>query len=485
MSDYGITGFGAYVPRLRLDRAAIAAAHRWMAPSLKSLATGQRAFASWDEDAITMAVEAARDAVGDRPRDTIRTLTLASTTFPYADLQNSVIAIGALGLSAQTRSFDIGGSQRAGLAGLVQALGAGAATGEQLYLASDRPRAKPASTLEMTYGAGAAAFRLGSEAVIARKIGAAAITAQFIDHFRSSENQHDYFWEERWIRDEGYAKLIPPVVERALVDAGMAITDISTLIMASPLKGGAAAVAKRLGFAGEVADGLDATVGYTGTAHPLLMLAGVLERAAAGDRIMVLAFGQGVEVLLLEVTEAIASFRPARGLSGAIADQVVTGDYLRMASFYGEIDAEWGMRSEKTGKAALTALYRDSDQLAAFVAGRCRACATVQFPQLAYCVNPACIAPAGQFDQIALTDSAAQVMTFTGDWLSYYPAPPLYVGFVQFDNGARLLMEIVDVGPEGLDVGTPLRMVHRIKQPDKIRGFNRYFWKATPVAREA
>ncbi|KXU33832.1 hypothetical protein A0J57_04110 [Sphingobium sp. 22B] len=481
MTHYGITGFGAYVPRLRMDRGAIAAAHKWMAPSLKGMAKGERAFASWDEDAITMAVEAGRDALGARSRDGIGRLTLASTTLPYADLQNSVIAIGALALGDGVRGTDMGGSQRAGLAGLVQALRDGG--GDQLYLAADRPRAKPASTLEMTYGAGAAAFRLGSEGVIAKLLGSGTVAAQFVDHFRSTDQDHDYFWEERWIRDEGYAKIFPRAVGKALDEAGIGIGDISTLVLASPLKNTVPGIAKLLRFEGVIADGLESTVGYTGTAHPLLMLAGALEQARPGDRILVLAFGQGAEALVLEVTDAIADFRPARGLSGAIADKVSTTDYLRMLSFYDELDLEWGMRAEKSNKAALTTLYRDSDQLSAFLAGKCGACGMVQFPQLSYCVNPECRQPAAQFTDLSLTDQPSQVMTFTGDWLSYYPAPPLYVGFVQFDVGARLLMEIVDVGPEGLEVGTPLRVVYRIKEPDKVRGFNRYFWKATPVAK--
>ena len=35
MGEHGITELGAYIPRLRLERTAIAAAHRWMAPSLE------------------------------------------------------------------------------------------------------------------------------------------------------------------------------------------------------------------------------------------------------------------------------------------------------------------------------------------------------------------------------------------------------------------------------------------------------------------
>ncbi len=93
-----------------------------------------------------------------------------------------------------------------------------------------------------------------------------------------------------------------------------------------------------------------------------------------------------------------------------------------------------------------------------------------------------CQAPASQFAPFPLVDEAAEVLTYTADWLSYHPAPPLYVGFVQFDNGARILMEVVDVGPAGIDVGTPLKLTYRIKERDKTRGYNRYFWKATPLA---
>jgi len=59
----GIKSFGAYVPRMRLKRAAAAAAHGWAFPALRGLAKGARAFTDWDEDSITMGVEAARDAL--------------------------------------------------------------------------------------------------------------------------------------------------------------------------------------------------------------------------------------------------------------------------------------------------------------------------------------------------------------------------------------------------------------------------------------
>jgi 3-hydroxy-3-methylglutaryl CoA synthase len=477
--DYGLTAFGGYVPRLRMKRAAIAAAHQWMAPSLRG--KGQRAFCSWDEDSITMAVEAARDALDQRDRGAFQALTLASTTMPFADLQNSTLVAAALDLRPDLFTLDVGHAQRAGVGGLLTALRGGVESA--LFIASDRPRGMPASTQEMGYGAGAAAFALGTENVIARLIGSASRSALFVDHFRATGEKYDYFWEERWIRDEGYLKIVPEAVKAALSGAGVAASEVRHFLLAAPFKGVADAVARKLGIEAEaVADPLDENCGFAGCAHGLLMLAHRLEQARPGEVVVLSGFGQGCDVLVLRTTDAIRDFRPRRGVSGALADAQTHDAYLRMLSYEDAIQLEWGMRAEKQVKTALTEQFRSGEQLSSFSAARCRSCGTVQFPPLPYCANPACKAPQSQFEAVPLFDQPAKVLTYTADWLSYHPSPPLYVGFVQFDNGARLLMETVDVGASGLEVGTPLRMAFRIKDVDKARNYPRYFWKATPLA---
>ena len=476
MSEFGITGYGAYVPRLRIDRDTIAEAHKWMAPSLKAQAKGSRAFTSWDEDAVTMAVEAARDALTGTSIDAFGTLYVASTTSPYADLPASAIIAGALRAPAGLASSDSGNSQRAGTSTLLQALKAGESA---LVIASDAPVTKPASTQELSYGAGAAAFTLGSTGVIAKLLGAASVTDTFIDHFRAAGQKYDYFWEERWIRDEGYAKETPGAIKSALAKAGLKIEDITYFAMPSLFKGAADAVAKAVKFAGTIVPGLENGVGYAGTAHAPLMLASVLETAKPEEKILLIGFGQGADALIFEVTDAINALPKRRGVSGCIADGLMTDSYLRMLSFYDGIELEWGMRAEKSGKTQLTEQFRSSDQMEGFVAGQCQACGTVQFPQLQSCVK--CQAPRQQFTQLPLCDAPANVLTITADSLSYHPAPPLYCGFVQFENGARTLMEMVDVGPGGISRGDKLRMVFRIKERDRARGYNRYFWKSTPV----
>ena len=45
----------------------------------------------------------------------------------------------------------------------------------------------------------------------------------------------------------------------------------------------------------------------------------------------------------------------------------------------------------------------------------------------------------------------------------------------------RMLADFTEIEDGKLDVGTPMRMVFRIKDVDSTRGFVRYFWKAAPI----
>lgn len=478
MSLSGITGFGAYIPRLRIDRSLIADAHAWMAPSLHGGAKGHRAFCSWDEDAVTMAVEAGRDCLGQTDAKSINAITVASTTLPYADLQSSAIVAGALQLRGDVQSLDIANSQRGATSALIQALQSGKSN---LLIGSERPVAKPASTQELSHGAGSAALTIGSDNVLAECLSHATVTTNFVDHFRASTERHDYHWEERWVRDEGIMKLVPPAIQAALEKAGVSASELDYLIVPPVQRGIGKALAAKIGLQGQLADELTADCGFTGAAHPLLMLSAVLENAKPGEVLLLLGIGQGVDAIVLKATDRIADYRPRRGVSGSLSDRVQTDSYLRLLSFYDNVDLDWGMRAEASGKTLLSVQYRAMNQTESFMAGRCPDCGTVQFPQLQYCVNTDCAAPAARFENLSLVDQPCKVLTYTSDWLSYYPAPPLYLGFIQFDNGARVFMEIVDIGPEGIEVGTPMRHMFRVKEIDRQRGYRRYFWKATPM----
>jgi hydroxymethylglutaryl-CoA synthase len=473
-ASFGILAAGAYLPRLRLDRATVAAHHRWMAPGLKGLAKGERAMANWDEDALTMAVEACRAALGTTAPPDLQRIVLASTSLPFAERLNAGVVRSALALPVTLQAADAGGSLRAGTTELLRALEA-AGDSATLVVAAEHRQAKPASSAELLFGDGAAALVVGRGKPVAVLRGAASECHDFVDHFRAAGSATDYTWEERWVRDEGYGKIVPPVVAAALAAAGCAAADIDHFVMPAAQPKLNFAIAKTLGIRPDaVADALFESCGDTGNAHPLMMLARALALATPGQKILVVQFGSGCDAMVLETTEwQVPDASRLAWLTGGRTET----NYLKFLSFTGQLALAWGMRAEMDNKTALSAAWRNESLVHGFLGGRCTSCGTVQFPSARICVNPACSATDTQ-QPYRLADEAAQIRSFTSDWLSYSQSPPFQFGHVEFASGARVLMEFTDSEPDELAVGAPLTMRFRIKEVDPLRGYRRYFWKA-------
>ncbi len=476
--EMGILAYGAYLPRRRLRRKSIAAANSWFAPGLRGLAKGERAMANWDEDAVTMALEAARDCLKGLAPAALEQLILASTTHPYDDRQNAAIIANAMHLGSTLRVLDVTGSQRSGTSALINALAGGS---KSLVASAEHRLAKAASLQEMHYGDGAAALLVGRGKPIARLLGAHSETVDFVHQFRSSERTHDYAWEERWIRDEGYMKLVPTALAALFKATGVAPGAVTHFCLPCTLPRVISGVAKRAGIAETaVRDNLAAVCGDTGAAHALLLLAHALSQAKAGDLIAVAAFGQGCDALLFEATDAIETLPPRDGVTGALARGKEETNYLRFLAFNDHVALERGMRAEVEKGTPLTTLYRNRDMITGLVGGRCRTCGTLQFPRGRYCVNPKCNALDSQ-DPHAFSEVPAKVMSYTTDMLTYSADPPAYYGMVEFDAGGRMMAEFTDIDHGKVEVGMPMRMMFRIKEQDAVRGFVRYFWKAAPA----
>lgn len=483
--EVGILAFGGYVPRMRLQRSAVFANVGWFASGLKGLAKGERAASNWDEDAITMAVEAARDCLGERDRGDIARVVLASTTLPNADRLNAGVVKEALNLDDEVAAADAAGSLRAGTSALMTALeSAGSAGGPILCLSADRRKAAPGSESEMLHGDAAAAFLVGRGKVVARYLGGASVTADFVDHFRETGRDFDYFWETRWIRDEGYSKIAVKALKRALEKVGIAADKVDHLVLPFVERGVSDGLAKKLGVRAEaVADSLSGNVGSAGAAHPGLLLAHRLEQAKPGDIAVVAGFGQGCDVLVFEVTDAISQreVSPTQGVSAWIARRKEETNYFKFLFFRDLVNLDTGARAEFDQKTMLTALYRDRKAVLALVGGRCTKTGTVQFPKTPVSVNPNDHAIGTQEDY-PFAERRARVMTYTADSLTFTPDPPQYYGMIEFEGGGRMMAEIVDCDAADVAVGAPLRMVFRIKARDDNRGFTKYFWKAVPTA---
>ena len=137
-------------------------------------------------------------------------------------------------------------------------------------------------------------------------LGAKQISIDFVDHYKGEGEDFDYHWEERWIRDEGYMKLVPRALEGLFADTGVSAGDVTHFVMPCVIRRVGAMVAKTAGIQGEaICDNMHNEMGESGTAHALVMLAKVLETAKPGDIIVIAGFGQGCDAVMFKVADNI------------------------------------------------------------------------------------------------------------------------------------------------------------------------------------
>jgi 3-hydroxy-3-methylglutaryl CoA synthase len=85
----GITSYGGYIPRLRLNRMSIFQSMGWLAPAIIMVAQGERSFCNWDEDSITMAVAESPGLPSGDKQKAVDAIYLCSTTLLFADRLNA------------------------------------------------------------------------------------------------------------------------------------------------------------------------------------------------------------------------------------------------------------------------------------------------------------------------------------------------------------------------------------------------------------
>ena len=478
----GITSYGGYIPRLRIPRMVIVQNMAWYFPVIMAVSQGEKSVANWDEDAVSMAVAAAWDCMTGQDRTRLDAVYLASTTLPFADRLNAGILAAALNAPEDgVVNADFASCQKAGTTAVITALEA-LASGRKtsiLVAASDLRRAKLATMQEMFIGDGAAALLMGGQNVIANYLGSHSINCDFIDHYKGCGHAYDYNWEERWVRDEGYGKIIPEAIAGFLKKTGFSIKDFARVIYPCYFTGTHKAIARTIGADPTAVHGnLHEVCGDTGTAHPLVMLVSALEDAKPGDKLLVAGFGQGCDVLGFEATDLITAFKGPRGIKDNLSQRVELTNYQKFAKFRDLITADLGIRGEANPNTSLTALWRRKKMILALAGCKCRKCGTPQFPPLPVCVKPDCLGK--EFDEYEFADKEGSILMFTGDLLSPSVDPPAVYGMVAFDGGGRTMLDFTDCTLSQIEVGMKVKMSFRRRYADQMRGFTGYFWKAVP-----
>ena len=485
----GITAYGAYIPRLRLQRKAVAQANAWFAPGLLGGAKGERAMANFDEDAVTMAVEAgarlpARVRSDQGPR-------VCRCGLFRLD-QHAVLRSPECGHHRQraepVRRYFVA---RCFVLAARRAFGThrGAGRGESRRVRKRRwwLRARNARRARPRRRNSLMAMRLRRDG--RQRQGHREISRQ---PFGDARFRRSFSRRRRRVRLRLGRALDPRrglYQDRARRDQGAVREDRRQAAPTSrisfchvPSRSSTRQLAKQSGIdPAKVRDNLAATVGDAGSAHALLMLAHALEQAKPGEKILVAQFGQGCDALLFEVTPEIAGLSKRNGVSGALARRKEETNYNKFLGFNGLIELEKGMRAEVDKRTALTVALpqeRHAD-------GSCRR----QMPRLRHGAIP---------QDPHLRQSELQGGRQPGSLQLRGPGrhdPVLVGGFPHlFDVAAQSLRHDHLCRRRALHESTSpmwirdrsiraskVKMVFRVKDVDEKRGFKRYFWKAAPV----
>jgi len=478
----GICSYAGYLPRYRLNRMNIFSAMGWLNPAILMNAAGEKAVANYDEDSITMAVSAGqRCLAGFNPSD-IEALYFATTTAPFKERQNANLVAGALAIGEEIRTADFCSSIKSGTSALLSALefvGTGSGT-KALACAADNRLGRVGSVQEMVFGDGGAAILVGNENVIAKYLGSYSKSCDFVDHLRGANSKYDRQWEERWIRDEGYDKLIPAAVEGICKKYNLQLSDIAKVIYPCYYGGARKNINRKLGLDfNQVQDDLMMDSGDTGSAHPLLMLAKALESASPGDKLLLVGYGSGFDALLFEVTDAITDFTDRVRVSDSVRNQIELENFYKYLAWREMLPVEVGMRGEEERLTRWSLVWRSRKAILSLTGTKCLECGTQQYPPQRVCVNPDCGAVDHMVD-VTMSEKGGKIVSFTSDMLAATINPPAIYGNIDFEGGGRLMMDFTDCALDDLQVGNSVSFVFRIKYIDPKRDTTFYFWKAVP-----
>ncbi len=276
-----ILSFSAALPQLRLPATEIRSAWKSAPRGLVS-----KPVCGFDEDAITLGIDAARAACADQ--ETPSAIFLGATTLPYEEKPAVADLAAAVTGQPDVACFEIRGSAQAGLQALWMAALHAQATGQTaLAVMADAPLGAEHTALGQACGAGAAAFLVGQTAGCARIEGLQGATSPAFGHR---------------FRKAGAATLSD--LELRTDPAGKAL-DALDLSPAAHLLGVLpprleASLAKRLGAE---ADGLWPRLGDTGAAAAGLALCHWLGTATSGAEALCVATGGGAAALRVTATQ--------------------------------------------------------------------------------------------------------------------------------------------------------------------------------------
>ncbi len=344
--DAGIVSYGAYVPRYRITPEEIGKV--WGTDGVamgQGLNVHRKSVPAPDEDTITISTEALRTALirGAIDPQEIGAIYVGSESHPYAVKPTASVVAQAVGATPNLTAADFEFACKAGTAAIQTCLGL-VASGMIRYgvaIGSDTSQGAPGDALEYSASAGGAALVIGRERVIARIRKTLSYTTDTPDFWRR-EGQRYPSHGGRFTGEPAYFRHVGECARRMMEEVGTTPRDYAHVVFHQPNGKFPQRIGKQLGFTDEqMRYGLVTPyIGNTYSGAALLGLANVLDRAAPGQRILVVGYGSGAgsDAFDVETTDEIGRFDRSFGLPvQEYLDHGVELSYATYAKFRGKI----------------------------------------------------------------------------------------------------------------------------------------------------
>jgi hydroxymethylglutaryl-CoA synthase len=340
----GIVSYGVYIPRYRIKTNEIARVWGEAEDIGESLRVYEKAVPDIDEDAVTIAVEASRNALRRANIDPCRigAVYAGSESHPYAVKPTGTIVGEAIGATYSFTAVDMEFACKAGTAALHACLGLASSGLIDLGLAigTDVAQGAPGDALEYTAAAGGAAYLIGRTDLIAEIEGFYSVTTDTPDFWRREGMPYPEHGG-RFTGEPAYFKHVTMAARGLLEQTKTNPQDYDYAVFHQPNGKFPVRVAAQLGFKKEqISPGLMVPmIGNTYSGATLIGLAATLDQSLPGDRIFVTSFGSGAgsDAFCITVTDEIENIRMKAPLVRDYLHRSVYLDYAVYAKHKGKL----------------------------------------------------------------------------------------------------------------------------------------------------
>jgi len=313
----GIVGYGAYIPKYRIKVESISG--QWGADAgsfRKGLLVEEKSVPAPDQDTITMSVEAARRALQRAEIDPrkIGAVYVGSESHPYAVKPSGTTLAEAIGATPDVHCADFEFACKAGSEAMfvaMQLVKAGAME-YALGVGADTSQGAPGDALEYTASAGAAAYIMGKDKLLATCDATYSYMTDTPDFWR---REHQFYPQHggRFTGEPAYFKHVYNCAKDLMDREGLKPEDFAYAVFHQPNGKFPLRVGKMLGFGKEqLSQGLLCPkIGNTYSGASPLGLTAVLDVANPGDLVLMVSYGSGAgsDGFVWKITDKIVEAR--------------------------------------------------------------------------------------------------------------------------------------------------------------------------------